>query len=128
MANIFISHRKSDLTTAEKLSIELSKRGHNVWLDEWKIQLGDSIIEKINEGLEGASYLIVCYSSAGIMSPWMTREWMSGLARQLNTSSVKLIPVLLSGGEPPAILADIKYADLVNDWPRGISAVLTAIR
>jgi TIR domain len=97
-------------------------------LDEWEIKLGDSIIEKINKGLEGSSYVIVCYSSSGIMSPWMTREWMSTLARQLNTSSVKIIPVLLSGGAPPAILADVKYADLVTDWSRGVSEILVAVR
>src|SRR6185369_3640041 len=124
MANIFISHRKSDDSLAEKLSIALSTAGHKVRLDEWNITLGDSIVARINEGLEGASYVLICYSSSGITSPWMGREWMSALARQLNGFGVKIIPVLLSGGEPPAILADIKYADLVKDWTNGVSDIL----
>ena len=52
---------------------------------------------------------------------------MSTLARQLSGCSVKILPVLLSGGAAPAILADIQYADLVTDWDRGVGALLRAI-
>ena len=67
-------------------------------------------------------------AAAGVLAPWMSREWMSALARQLDGHAVKLLPVRLSGGEPPAILADIKYADLVKDWDGGVRALLRAIR
>lgn len=128
MANVFISHRGSDAQQAEQLAIEIRNAGHEVWLDAWKIDLGDSIVERINEGLEGATYVVICYSSSGITAPWMSREWMSALARQLNGYSVKLLPVVLTGGEPPAILADVKYANLVTDWQLGVSQLLHAIR
>ncbi len=128
MSNVFISHRGSDAQQAEQLAIEIRIAGHKVWLDAWKIDLGDSIIERINEGLEGATYVVVCYSSSGVTAPWMSREWMSALARQLNGYSVKLLPVVLTGGVPPAILADVKYANLVKDWQRGVSQLLQAIR
>ena len=82
----------------------------------------------MNEGLEGAAYLVLCYSSDGVMAPWISREWMSALARQLDGCHVKILPVLLTGGSPPAILADIKYADLVRDWDRGVKQLLRAIR
>jgi len=98
MSNIFISHRRSDLYQAERLAEEIRKRNHRVWLDEWDIGLGDSIVECINEGLEGTTYVIVCYSSSGITSPWMGREWMSALARQLNGYGVRILPVRLTGG------------------------------
>ena len=90
--------------------------------------LGDSIVDRINEGLEGATYVVVCYSSSGITSPWMSREWMSALARQLTGNGVKILPVLLTGGEPPAFLADLKYADLVKNWSQGVSELLRAMR
>jgi len=128
MANIFISHRKSDDREAERLAVEIRNAGHEVWLDEWNIDLGDSIIERMNEGLTGSAYVVLCYSSSGVMSPWMSREWMSALARQLDGYGVKILPVRLTGGDPPAILADIKYADLVKDWPKGVAQLLRAIR
>ncbi|UCG88410.1 MAG: toll/interleukin-1 receptor domain-containing protein [Gemmatimonadota bacterium] len=128
MANVFISHRGSDTQQAEQLANEIRSVGHQVWLDVWNIDLGDSIVERINEGLEGATYVVVCYSSSGITSPWMSREWMSTLARQLSGHGVKILPVLLTGGDPPAILADLKYADLVSDWSQGVSELLRAMR
>ncbi|MBD2458977.1 toll/interleukin-1 receptor domain-containing protein [Nostoc sp. FACHB-87] len=127
MANVFISHRKVDGELAEKLALEVSEAGHQAWFDEWKIDVGDSIVERINEGLEGLSYLVLCYSSSD-MSPWVNREWMPTLARQLSGYRVKILPVLLTGGEPPAILADIKYADLTQDWSKGIVDLLRAIK
>jgi hypothetical protein len=127
MANVFISHRKADVTLAERLAQEIKAAGHEVWFDDWKIDIGDSIVEKINQGLEGTAYLVLCYSSSG-MSDWVNREWMSALARQLSGQSVKILPVLLSGGERPAILADIKYADLVKDWHNGVRDLLKAVK
>jgi hypothetical protein len=127
MTDVFVSHRSADTRAAERLAEELRARGHNVWLDLWEIRLGDSIIAKISEGLTRCSHVILCYSDIGSMSPWMTREWMSALARQLQGSGVSVLPVKLTGGSPPAILADIKYADLTADWDGGIEALCAAL-
>jgi hypothetical protein len=124
---VFISHRGEDLALAEQLAEQLKQTGFEVWLDKWNIFIGDSIIEKINAGLENVSYLILCYSGAGISSPWMSREWMATLSQQLDGHNVRLLPVRLSGGYPPAILADIKYADLVKDWDHGMVELLKAM-
>jgi hypothetical protein len=129
MANVFISHRTADGVLAEKVAARIRDAGHAVWLDEWEIGIGDSIIEKMNQGLEGASYVVVCYSAAGVNSPWMSREWMGALARQLDGVGARLLPVRLSGdGPPPVILADIKYADLVKDWDKGVADLIRVIR
>jgi hypothetical protein len=127
MANVFISHRGADTDAAERLAVEIQRAGHPTWFDEWQISVGDSIVARIEQGLHGSHYLILCYSSSG-MSPWMDREWMSALARQLSGHNVKILPALLTGGKPPAILADMKFADLVADWDRGVQAILKALR
>lgn len=128
MAHVFISHRTDDINEARRLAVEIRDRGHDVWFDEWDVGLGDSLVQQIDAGLAGATYLVLCYSSVGVHSPWMSREWMSGLARQLEGAGVKLLPVRLTGGEPPAILADIRYADLAKDWKRGVDQLCSAIR
>lgn len=128
MGSVFVSHRGADSAIAERLAVELRDRGHSVWLDTWAIGVGDSVVAAINEGLEGSRYLVLCCSAAGTSSPWMSREWMSALARQLSGADVKLLPVKLAGGDRPAILADIKYADLSADWAVGIDALCRAIR
>ncbi len=52
---------------------------------------------------------------------------MSSLARQLNGYGVKVLPIRLTGGEPPAILADLRYADLSDDWDKGLRQLLRAL-
>jgi hypothetical protein len=127
MASVFICHRGADQAAAERLARELRERGHDVWLDTWKIELGDSVIERINGGLWAASHLVLCCSAASSTSAWMDREWMSFLARQLEGAGVRVLPARLTGGELPAILADIKYADLFEHWPEAVDAICKAL-
>jgi hypothetical protein len=46
----------------------------------------------------------------------------------LEGQQIRLLPARLTGGTPPPILADIKYADLVSDWAIGVHALSDAIR
>lgn len=60
MANVFISHRSVDNKPAEQLADELRTAGHNVWIDVWKLDLGDSIENKkalcsVQKGLKQAA-------------------------------------------------------------------------
>ncbi|MFE5558792.1 toll/interleukin-1 receptor domain-containing protein [Streptomyces sp. NPDC056544] len=103
-------------------------RGHQVWLDHWEVGIGDSIVRQMDDGLTNYPYLVLCLSQSGVSAPWMSREWMSALARQLDGAGVKLLPVRLTGGDLPAILADIRYADLVTDWNAGVRALDRALR
>ena len=127
MANVFICHRKADAALAEKLANTLRSTGHLIWFDDWMIGVGNSIVAEIDKGLAGTSYLVLCYSASG-PSDWTDREFHSTLHRQLSGHPVKILPARLSGGAPPAIVADIKYADLVADWSKGIADLLKAIR
>jgi len=124
MANVFVSHRSADIAVAERLAEDIRAAGHDVWLDAWNINLGDSIVERMNEGLTSASHVLLCWSSAGNLAPWFSREWLSALARQLNGHHIRLLPVLLPGSTPPALLADIKYADLAADYDQALNAIL----
>lgn len=129
MATVMISHRSNDNDVVERLRNDLSTAGHDVRLDTLDLHIGDSITAWMNANLRDAEYLVLCYSPSGIESPWMSREWLSTLARKLNGEAVQLLPVLLPGADkPPAILADLKYADLSRDWSDGVTDLLHAIK
>lgn len=127
MPKVFICHRSADKALAEQLAQEIRAAGHDVWLDLWKIGIGDSVVAEIDKGLTATAYLVLCYSAAG-PSDWTDREFHSTLHRQLSGQPVKVLPALLSGGAPPAIVADIKFADLVADWNTGVADLLRAIQ
>lgn len=127
MAKIFVCHRSTDSESAERLAEAVRAAGHQVWLDVWEIGIGDQIIGKMNFGLAESTYLLLCYSSSG-ETPWMTIEWASTLARQLDGVDVKVLPVRLTGTKGPAILGGTKHADLLSDWEKGLAELLKAIR
>jgi molybdopterin-guanine dinucleotide biosynthesis protein A len=106
---------------ALRLRDDLEARGHRLWFDALEIDVGDSIVAKMDSGLASASHLLLCLSASGVDTPWISREWMSALARQMNGADIKLLPVLLPGGSIPVLLADVRYADLRSDWEDGIN-------
>ncbi len=130
MANVFISYQRMDEKQAEKLATEIRNAKHNVWFDLWEVEIGDSIIGKMEEGLSNASYLILCMSGKKVEAKWFTIEWQSALARQLGAQAIKILPVKISadGLIMPAILNDIKYADLSADWQKGMQQLLRVIK
>jgi len=124
---VFICYRGADAKLAERLASELkTKGGHDVWLDRWEIEAGDSIVGRINEGLSGNIALILCVSSAG-PSSWTESEWNSVFARKLNGETVKVLPALLTGREIPSFMRHIKFANLIDDWDAGVAALLKAL-
>ena len=127
VSKVFISHRTADLDLARKLSSELKARGHDVWLDDEEILVGDSIVAQVEVGLVGSGYVVLCLSSDG-PSEWTDREWMSTLARRLSGMNVKLLPIFLSGGTLPAILADYRYVDLTSNWDYGVDVLSRSIK
>lgn len=126
--SVFVSHRGADGAIAERLARGLEAAGLVVFFDEWAIDLGDSIVERMNQGLTDASHLVLCCGPSGFAdAPWIDREWMSALARQLNGDGITIMLAVFEGGEPPPILADIKYADLRDDFDAGLATLVSAI-
>ena len=127
MATVFISHRGSDGATAAILKKDLDVLGHDVWLDLDEMRPGDSIIQRMNSGLTDATHLLVMYSDDPNPGPWMDREWYSTLARQLDGENVRLIPVRIGQSKGPALLRDIKYANLAANWTAGLTDLQRAL-
>ena len=61
---VFISYSHADKEFVDKLAIELIKRNVHIWLDRWEIQVGDSLLSKVQEAITGASALLVVLSKA----------------------------------------------------------------
>jgi len=127
VATVFVSYRSADATSARKLSRDLERAGHTVWLDTEQIAIGDSLVERIDAGLADATYLVLCLAPGHDTSAWTRREWMSTLARQLAGKHVKVLPARLVEADVPAVIADLRVADLATDWNRGVADLLAAM-
>ena len=74
MSKIFLSHTSADKPFVRKLAADLRNNGHTVWIDEAEINIGDSLIGKIREGLDSVDYVAVVLSKASIQSEWVKKE------------------------------------------------------
>lgn len=111
MVNVFLSHSSKDKPFARRLGNDLRLYGANVWIDEAEIKVGDSLIEKITEGIAAMDYLIVLLSKASVSSEWVRREVNIALTKEIKGKRVVVLPCLLEDCEIPLFLEDKNHAD-----------------
>lgn len=126
--NVFISHSSLDKTFARWISTDLKAAGHNPWLDEWKIKVGESIPEKIGVGLTEADFVLVVLSDNSNQSRWVEREWQSKYWTEVQSGKIRVLPILLKDCEIPELLKIKKYADFRNNYNDGLDDILSAIQ
>lgn len=126
-AHVFICHASEDKPIVRKLVQYIEEHGASVWLDEREIKVGDSIIQKVGQGIENASHLVVVLSTNSITKPWVTKELSTALMRQLNKHSISILPLRLDDSPIPALLVDVKYADCRTKVEMGFQELLKAV-
>ncbi len=74
--DIFICHATEDKDDVVRPMAEaFSQAGISCWYDEAEIKWGDSITQKVNEGLHISRYVIVVLSSAFMAKKWPQRTF-----------------------------------------------------
>ncbi len=114
MSSIFLSHSHADKPFARRLAADLRKAGHAVWIDEAEINIGDSLIEKIREGLDQVDFVAAIITSASVTSKWVTRELDIASNREIEENRVVVLPLLLESVELPGFLKGKFYGDFTD--------------
>ena len=106
----FISYFSGDRDFVSRLSHDLELREIDVWLDQKEVEVGDSISEKIEEGLGRSYTFMIVLSPEAMTRPWVKKELQA--AHALNAAGeLKILPVLHKDCEIPALLSGYVYAD-----------------
>ena len=124
---VFISYSHADKAFAEKLAHELAENRILVWWDEWEINVGDSLMQKIESGILNSSYLAIVLTPNSVASAWVKEEFSAAFNRQLAERRTLVLPILLSDCDMPIFLRDKKYADFRKDFNSGMTSLLKAI-
>lgn len=122
---IFLSHNQHDKDVVGPIALHLSTRygKDNVFYDSWTIKPGDSIIEKMSDGLTRCKYFFFFISENSLKSAMVNLEWQPALYKAAK-EGIKFIPIKVDDSYQPAILIDKLYINMYED---GIDTTLTRI-
>jgi hypothetical protein len=91
--DVFISHASEDKAeVARPLGQRLTTSGLSVWLDETALRLGDSLREKIDQGLAGSGFGILIVSESFFAKKWPRQE-LDGLVALETAAEKRILPV-----------------------------------
>jgi hypothetical protein len=124
----FISHSTRDKPFVRKLAADLVASGVKVWLDEQQILVGDSIPEKIAQGLAESDFFLLVVSANSVNSAWVQKELSSALVHEIERRKVTVLPIKLDGVDMPNTIHDKLYADFSRSYEDGLSKLLQSIR
>jgi hypothetical protein len=92
--DIFLCHASEDKENfVEPLANALSKAGVKVWYDRFELKLGDSLREKIDEGLANSRYGVVILSSHFFKKNWAKTELDALVNRQNEDGKKVILPI-----------------------------------
>ena len=123
---IFISYNHNDAPLVDMVSrrLELEFGRDNIFYDAWSMQPGDSIIGKMNEGLETFTVFFFFVSTNSLKSKMVSLEWQTALNRAINRN-LKFVAVRLDACSIPAILSDKLYIDL---YGKGLDSAVAQMK
>lgn len=94
MKTIFLCHDSMDKQLVQKVNSKLSLRLYNVWFDKFSIKPGDSIFEKINEGLNQCDNGLLFISKSFLNNQgWVRFELQSLINKQIYERKKIIIPI-----------------------------------
>jgi len=112
---IFLSHNSKDKPIVRQVAEALEKifKRENIFYDEWSIQPGDSIIDKMDKGLTSCKYFLFFISENSLKSQMVEMEWQSALIKKAK-ENIKFIPIRMDRSIIPQILTRTLYIDLYS--------------
>ncbi len=124
---IFISYSHADKEKVDLIAANMVKRNAQVWVDTWELNVGDSLIQRVQHAITESDALLVILSKASVESEWCKKELNSGLVRELDEKRVVVLPVLLEDCAIPLFLREKMYADLRTDLESGLDSIMDAV-
>ena len=114
MLSVFLSHTSVDKPFVRRLAQDLELQGIRYWIDEAEIRVGESLIQKIREGIDTMTHLAVVLSPSSVDAPWVQREVDVAMNQEIAGGKVKVLPLLYKQCNLPGFLLGKLYADFTD--------------
>lgn len=130
MARIFLSHASVDKPAVRRIAEVLRSAGHDPWMDDEQILVGESIPAAVERGLKQADFVVVCISKSAAERGWVEAERDATLMQQFRERKARILPVRLEDVPPPYLIASLAYVDVFPDddaFRRGVERLVRSI-
>ncbi len=91
---VYLAHASEDKALVRPIAEYLIANGIDVWFDEWEIEPGDSLRQKMEEGLGAMTHFVVVLTPTSITKSWVAKEIDVGMVRQVGGDS-RLVPLIV---------------------------------
>jgi hypothetical protein len=112
------------------LAGDLQSANIDVWLDEHEILVGDSIHQRVGEGIDECDYLVVLLSRESVQSDWVKDEISAASSKEKYSHRRIVLPAVIDDlkvEEIPPLLRDKRRANIFNKYEEGLKELLNAI-
>jgi len=124
---VFLSYADVDQKLASKLAEDLRAKEIEVWMTSEQLQIGDSISQKIEEGIISSHWVIVLVSQDSSKSKLLQQEIDLALLSEQERERTFVLPVIYQDTEIPDQLQDKAYADL-SDYTVGFNKLIARLK
>jgi len=124
----FISHSTRDKPFVRRLAADLVAHGIKVWLDEQRLLVGDSVPEKIAQGLAESDFFLIVVSANSVESEWVEKELSTALVHEIERRKVTVLPIRVDDAKIPNSIRDKLYADFRGSYEDGFRRLLDPIK
>ena len=127
-ACVFLSHSSKDKSLARRIAEDLQKANIDVWLDKWKILVGDSVTQSIQRGLQEADFVAVLLTKHSVESGWVEKEWQTKVEVEATARKVAILPLKVDDCSIPILLKDKRFANFQGDYADGVKELIEAVK
>jgi hypothetical protein len=127
LPRVFLSHSSADKAFVSRLANDLQARKVPVWFDRWELKIGDSLTQRIQDGIAESSWLAIVLSKNSVKSEWVKKELAAAHAMELHKRSVFILPLVIDDCEIPVFLLDKLYADFRISYEHGFESLVRRV-
>jgi hypothetical protein len=122
--DIFISHSSRDKAAASHLATTLNFSAIDVWLDDWELEVGQSLTDEIAKAMDDSRFIAILITANYNKTVWTKTEYKKALAREQKENRTVMLPLIVGEAQIPDFLEDKIYVDLRTEFFSGITKLV----
>ncbi len=116
--NVFLSYRSVNRGWVLNLYDVLTELGFKVFLDQYVLKPGDSLVRVLEDGLQQSQAGVLIWSNTTKDSEWVRNEYDTILSRSTNDKNFYFVPVKIEKAPLPTFANTKLFIDF-GDYPDG---------